>query len=298
MGYMLSATKEWEAGVNAVDAALETGALFTPQVTGTILPNGTKSEDSFTVYREYEDGSQVVLNAGVKAGYYAGSYGSLVNTAEALFPETVTSMKTWDDGKVLVFTQDLGESYTFADGDSVQSHIMYTGSLDSTFSTKAIGFSFRPFCTNQIASGVLQLAQKRTNNHDVMLFSKAQILAESAKRFDAFVKDATMLKGMALGKSDLRILLNQVAPLVTDPEAPTKTVNAADKRREGILYFWEEEVEAFGANAYSFYQAVQSYEFHTRTAGKQEDMKKVRVVAEPEKAQTLTNQALKALVGA
>jgi len=297
MGYMLSTNKQYD-GISAIDAALDADALFTPKTTGTILPNGSVDENSYTVYREYADGTQAVLKAGAGANYYTGSYESLLNTAEAMFPGSVTGMKTWHHGSILVFTQDIDEPYEFGDGDSITRSIMYTASMNSTFSTRAIGFSFRPFCTNQEGQGELQMSQKRSKNHDELLFSKAQIMAEAANRFDAFIKDATMLKGLQMTNSLRNRILDQVAPLITDPDANQKAVNFAEKRREGIMYFYGEEAEQFGENAFSLYQAVQSYEFHTGTKGKSKDMKQTKVVTDPEQAQPLTLTAREMLLAA
>ena len=297
MGYMLSTNKQYD-GISAIDAALDADALFTPKTTGTILPNGSVDENSYTVYREYADGTQAVLKAGAGANYYTGSYESLLNTAEAMFPGSVTGMKTWHHGSILVFTQDIDEPYTFGDGDSITRSIMYTASMNSTFSTRAIGFSFRPFCTNQEGQGQLQMSQKRSKNHDEMLFSKAQIMAEAANRFDAFISDATMLKGLQMTNSLRTRILDQVAPLITDPDANQKAVNFAEKRREGIMYFYGEEAEQFGENAFSLYQAVQSYEFHTGTKGKSKDMKQTKVVTDPEQAQPLALTAREMLLAA
>lgn len=298
MGIMLTKNTNWTNGVNARDAALDCDALFEPQVTGTILPNGTVDSKTFTVYRELADGNQAVLNAGVKEGYYAGSYLSLLNTAEAMFPDSVTGMRVWDDGAVLVFTQRVDDPYTFGDGDQLTKHIMYTASLNSTFATQAIGFAFRPFCTNQISQGTLQIAQKRTRNHDELLFSKAQIMATYARAFDRFVADATMLKGLQMTDSLRNRILDTVAPLITDPDANQKAVNFADARRNGIMYFYGEEADKFGHNAYSLYQAVQSYEYHTATKGRSQAMKQVKVVAEPDKAQRLTTVTANLLLAA
>ena len=298
MGYMLSTNKQYENGVSAMDAALDSNALFTPKKVGTILPNKTEDENTFTIYREYADGTQKVLKAGAGANYYSGSYESILNTAEAMFPQSVTGMKTWHHGSILVFTQDIDEPYTFGDGDSLTRSIMYTASMNSVFSTRAIGFTFRPFCTNQEGLGELQMSQKRSKNHDEMLFSKAQIMAEAANRFDAFITDATMLKGLQMTNSLRNRILDEVAPLITDPDANQKAVNFAEKRRDGIMYFYGEEVEKFGENAFSLYQAVQSYEYHLGTKGKAQEMKQTKVVTDPQDAQTLTLTAREMLLAA
>jgi len=296
MGYMLSTKHKYEDGINAIDAALDANALFEPQRVGTILPNRTEDDETFTIYREYADGSQVVLNSGVSKNYYSGSYKSLLNTAEAMFPESVTNMQTWNHGAVLVFTQDIDEPYTFADGDEVTRSIMYTASMNSAFPTRAIGFTFRAFCTNQEGQGELQLSQRRSKNHDEMLFSKSQILAEAANRFSLFVSNATMLKGLEMTPSLYRRILDEVAPLVTDPTAHGKKVISAQKRRDGINYFYGVESDTFGKNAFSLYQAVQSYEFHSATSGKFQEFKQAKIVSEPEKNQTLTNRTVEMLL--
>lgn len=290
MGYMLTKNRNYTEPRTAIDAGLDSDALFEPQITGTILPNGTVCDKSFTVYREYADGEQVVLNSGVKEGYYAGSYKTLLDTAEALFPNSVTNMQTWDNGALLVFTQDIDDQFTFGDGDSFTKHIMYTASLNSTLTTKAIGFTFRPFCTNQEGQGTLQLAQKRTRNHDGLLFSKAKVMAKYADAFDRFVANATLLKGLEMTNQLRRDILAEVAPLIDDPEANTKAINSAEKRRDGIMYYYEQEADTFGHNAFSLYQAVQSYEFHVGTKGKSTEIKKVNVVSDPSRAQSLTLQ--------
>jgi len=105
MGYMLN-TRKWEdSPKSAIDAALDMDALFTPQVTGTILPNGTVSDKTFTIYRELSNGEQVELNSGVRRGYHAESYHHLLEIAESMFPNSTTGMQVYDDGAMLVFSQ-------------------------------------------------------------------------------------------------------------------------------------------------------------------------------------------------
>jgi hypothetical protein len=123
-------------------------------------------------------------------------------------------------------------------------------------------------------------------------------MAEAANRFDAFIKDATMLKGLQMTNSLRNRILDQVAPLITDPDANQKAVNFAEKRREGIMYFYGEEAQQFGENAFSLYQAVQSYEFHTGTKGKSKDMKQTKVVTDPDQAQPLALTAREMLLAA
>ena len=169
--------------------------------------------------------------------------------------------------------------HSFDDGDELRTHIMYTASLDSTFSTAAHGFNFRPFCTNQIPMSTLQMAQKRTKRHNELLFSKAQIMANAHGVLQRFITDAQVLKGLELTPTLKKRILDEVAPLVTDEDAAPKAVNHAERRRNGVLYFLEPEVEQFGNNAYALYQAVSTYEFHVKTDGKQQELKQAKQVA-------------------
>lgn len=293
MGHIIK-NSEMVIGGSVMDAALDAGALFEPQMTGTILPNGTVDETTFTVYREYDNGDQVVLNAGVKEGYHAGSYAQVVTTADAMFPDSCTSLSVLENGARLMFTQQISDEHVFADGDTIINNLMYTASLNSTWATAIYGFSFRPFCSNQIPMGLVQMSQKRTRNHDTLLFQKAQVLAKSVDAFDRFMSDVTMLKTVQVNEYALRRLLDEVAPLITDEDAAPKAVNHAENRRNGIRYFFAEESERFGANAWSFYNAVQSYEFHTVTKDKVD--KQAEVIRQPEKKQSLTLQARELLM--
>ena len=121
-------------------------------------------------------------------------------------------------------------------------------------------------------------------------------MANYADAFDRFITNATMLKSYDMTNSLLRTVLDQVAPLITDAEATTKAINFAEKRRDGIMYYYGEEVAKFGENAYSLYQAVQSYEFHVQTKGKSADIKKVNVISDPSANQTLTNKTVDILL--
>lgn len=286
--HIITNSEQVDTGTSVMDAALDAGALFEPKVTGTLLPDGTEDTSTFTVYRETDNG-QVVLNAGVKAGYHAGSYAQLVTTADAMFENSCTSLALLDRGARLMFTQQISEEHVFQDGDSLINNLMYTASLNSTWSTAIYGFSFRPICSNQIPNGLVQLSQKRTRNHDTLLFQKSQVLAKSIDAFDRFMGDVTMLKSVQISEAGLRRLLDEVAPLITDEDAAPKAVNHAQKRRDGIRFYFAEESDKFGANAWSFYNAVQSYEFHDVTKDKVE--KQAEVIRQPEKKQGLTLKA-------
>ena len=282
----------YNKGVSAIDAALDADALFTPKVTGTLLPNGQTDTDTFTLYREFADGTMSVLNAGVSGRFYDGSYRSICEIADAMFPNSVRNLKLIDNGKVLVFVQELEESgYTFADGDRLTTNLMYTASMDSSYKSQIVGFIGRPFCTNQIPLGQLQVSQKRTKNHDELMFSKALVLSKLSERFDTFVRNATLLKMLPLTATLKRRILDEVAPLAPEGAA-TKTVNHRERIRAAIEYHLADEIDTWGNNAHALMQAVQSTEFHDLTAGKAQEVKRLDVLTKPEQAQSMTIQTV------
>lgn len=284
MGYMLKNLSE--NTVDVMDRALDADALFTPQVTPLTLPNGTETEFA-TVYRETNDGEQILLNAAVTNGYHAGSYAQIVQTADALFPGTCTGLDVIEGGKRLVFTQELGEGYDLGGGDFVHNHLLYVASLDSTWATACYGVAYRAMCTNQIPTGMVQISQKRTKNHDQLLFQKAQIVAGAVNRFEEFVGNAGMMRGIEITGRDFHRILNVLVPALED-DAHGRAVNAYEAKVAGITYFWEDEVEKVGRNAWALYNAVQSYEFHTVTKG--DERKQAEVIRQPGKSQALTER--------
>jgi len=299
MGYMYDTNKPL---TSVMDAALDADALFVPQTEPLALPDGTvptvesgthAGEPEFTtIYREHKDGSQTLLNAAVRPGYHAASYAQLFQTADAMFPGTCSGFRVIEDGRKITFTQQLGDTRDIGGGDTVGNFLLYTGSLDSTWASAAYGFAYRPFCTNQIPMGVLQMSQKRTVNHDQLLFKKSVIMARSADVFEQFVSNATLLRGVSLTDRQYVSLRDTVLPDVPD-DAHGKTIAFADRRIAAIDYFWQEEVERVGANAWALFNAFQSYEFHTAT--KDAVVKQAEVIRQPEKRQTLTNALVREL---
>jgi hypothetical protein len=287
MGIMISADGNH---MDVMDRALDADALFTPQVAPLTLPNGSETEFK-TVYRETEDGEQILLNAAVKQGYHAGSYAGIVQTADALFPGTCTGLSLVDGGKRLVFAQEIGDDFDLGGGDTISNHLLFVASLDSTWATACYGMAYRAFCTNQIPTGMVQISQKRTVNHDALLFQKAQVLADAVGRFEEFVGHAGMMRGIAIDSRNYHRILNILVPAPegkdgNDPHG--RAVNAYEAKIAGIAYFWEEEVDRVGANAWALYSAVQSYEFHTATKG--DAAKQAEVIRQPGKGQALTER--------
>ena len=133
--------------------------------------------------------------------------------------------------------------------------------------------------------GLLQLSQKRTKNHDAMLFSKALVLAQASSVFDTFTSNATYMIGITLNQVTYRRIRDQILPTL-DEDASGKAVSFADKRIEAIDYFYQEEADRVGENAWALYNAFQSYEFHTATKAKAE--KQIDVLRKPERNQSLT----------
>ncbi len=277
---------------SVIDCALDAGALFEPKRIHTLLPNGASCDKTFTVYRELEDGSQAVLNAGVTKQYLASSYQLLFDTAEEMFPNSCNQFSLFGNGERVCFTQTIGELTEFEDGDELFTNLMYTGSMDSTWKTAVYGFMYRPACSNAIPMGTLQLAQKRTTNHDYMLFQKAKVLSGAYGVAEQFVTSARILKQIELNRVQLALEIDKILPVV-DEDSSTKSINTRDKMEEGIRYYFEEESEEYGPTAWSLFQAVQSYEFHVKTKGnksteEKRQAKKVDLIRNPRVGQSMT----------
>ena len=102
---------------NAVDLGLDAGALFDvfshPVMIGDETPTITQgkykgSPSQVAVYRRNDDGTPHLLNV-THPSFPISNYLQVLETAEALFPESTTAVKVLDNGERLMFTQEIGD---------------------------------------------------------------------------------------------------------------------------------------------------------------------------------------------
>lgn len=303
MAYMLTSEFQFTTPKSAVDAALDAGAAFAPIVAPIVMPNGMTdpgASDGYYLYRQFEDGAQAILNAGISSSYSPTPYTVVLGMIDALFPNSCTALRQYNRGAIIQFGFTLDQEHTWGDGDKVTTHLMGLDALDGTYSTTLVGAGFRLFCSNQFKlKGVEKLLTvKRTKNHEILLAERSVILAQAAGAFKRYVTNATHLKRLDLSQNLQDRILQAVAKKTEG--AHHRRAVKEDTRLEGIMYFLAEEIANFGRNGYALLQAIQSYEYHLATANKKthQSLLQAEVVADPEKYQRLTDTAERMLLEA
>lgn len=292
-----------EDTTSVLDAALEAGALFEVHRAGIPLPDGTvplvekgKYKDQPEVsqtYRVLPDGTQHRLAAAVGPGYPASNYLQLVQMAEDLFPGSCDRLEMFDGGRRLMFSQALGEPLDLGGGDTIQPNLLWIGSLDTSWASQAAGLAQRFFCRNQMPLADTVFRVKRTTNHDLRLFERGAVLAQVLDRFEVFAEQARTLRSISYGQVAFERLLDRLVPELEEGKVSTRAFNARNRQRAGIRYFWREEVDRVGDNAWAVYNAYQSWEFHRATKGDAERQAELVV----DNNQPLTNKAARVLLG-
>jgi len=283
---------------NALDLALDAGALFDvhtePLQAGGYVPtieDGVYAgqPEKIVHYRTLADGSVKVLNV-AHPSHPSSNYLQVLETAEALFPDSTTKVMSLDGGSRLMFTQEIGSEVDLGGGDVVRPNLMWTASLDSSWSTGAHGLADRWFCTNQMPLAKCHLKVRRTLNHDINLGSKSAILATVMGRFNEFVSDVSTLRHISVTARQFSEMLGALIP-APEADAHGKTVNAYEKRVAAVKYYFGEESDGPAAGtAWAAYNAIQSAELHTFTEGKNQDRKQAEIVSE-DKHQNMSRAA-------
>lgn len=284
MGIMFDTSK---TTTSALDMALDNGALFNvqtaPMKIGEFVPTinegrYTGEPEKLIHYRETESGP-VVLNV-AHPSHPSSNYLQVIETAEALFPGTTSSMNVLEDGRKLIFTQELGEEKDLGNGDTVAPHLMWRASMDSSWATGAFGLAHRFFCTNQIPMAKAQMKVRRSTNHDAILMARSEILATLLGRFEAFVDEVSTLKRITVTRIQFEKMLDRLVPAPAE-DAHGKTVNTYEKKVAAIRYYFGEEANGpAGGSAWAVYNAFQSAELHDFTEGKFQERKQAEIVAD------------------
>lgn len=312
---MLSAADRVSAGTSVLDAALDGGALFEVESAGLMLPDGTvptvesgkyKGEPTHKlVYRTLPEGGQHLLNV-AGPGYPTSNYHQLFEMAENLFPNACTGLRSFEGGRRVMFTQGLGQTVDLGDGDTIQSNLIWIGSLDSTWASAAYSLTTRAFCANQIPSSKEHLKVKRTANHDIRLLERGAVMAFALERFEAFAQDAAALRTVTITNAQAWEILRRVVPAPrpnAEGEVSTRAQAAYDRKVQGIRYFWAEESDGPSAGtAWALLNAFQSYEYHTATRktidGAPDPERQVEVATgQRDDFTTATRDAIRELVG-
>lgn len=282
--YPAMGTADRETSTNVVDAALDADALFEVKTEPLSLPSGKipliksgKYKDQpkrNILYRESRggDGEDVFLNV-VHPSHPTSNYKQLCETAEALFPGTCTGFKCLDEGRRIIFTQQIGEEVDLGDGDFIAPNLMWAASLDSSFPSLGMHYLHRLWCMNQERIADVMFKVKRTTRHDQILLERSTILAQSMNVLQHFIKHATFLRQIKVSNSEFERMLASVVPKPEerfndegDLIPNTRAINAWEKKRSAIRYYYKEEQDGPApGTAWAVWNAVQSAESHELT---------------------------------
>jgi len=281
---------------NVVDAALEAGALFQVKseamtVAGSVptIKDGSYKGQPLQkiIYRDLPEGPKV-LNV-VHPSFPESNYLQVAEIAEALFPETCQAMAVIEDGERFSFTQAIGEGVDLGGGDVIRPHLLWTASLNSTWSTGAHGLGHRFFCTNQLPLADAHIKVRRTLNHDFTLVTRSAIIAQVTERLQAFGEKVTTLKRIKVSEAQTDALINSLIPEPAEG-AHGKTINTYQTKVAAIRYYLGEESSGPAAGtAWGFWNAVQSAESHKLTEGKAQARRQVDMIVN--ESQPLTTAA-------
>ena len=292
---MMTSRNTTESG-NAVDAAIDAGALFevhsTPmEIEGGFVPtiHGGMYEGQpmrKVTYREMDNGSKKVLNI-AHPSFPESNYLQVFETAEALFPDSTTNMVVLEDGGRLLFSQEIGEAIDLGNGDEIKPSLLWTASLDSTWATGCHGLAERAFCSNQLPLAKVHMMARRTINHDSTLAYRAQILAGVMDQIEVFVQNVSTLRGITLSKSQFDTIISKILPAPAD-DAHGKTVNAYAKKMAAVNYYYGEEAGGPAAGtAWAAFNAIQSAESHSFTEGKNQIRKQADIIIKEDQPLTV-----------
>jgi hypothetical protein len=281
---------------NVVDAALDAGALFEVKseamtVAGTTptIKEGTYQGQPLQkiIYRDLPEGPKV-LNV-VHPSFPESNSLQVAEVAEPLFPESCTGMAVIEDGERFSFTQEIGDEIDLGGGDTIRPHLLWTASLNSTWSTGAHGLGHRFFCTNQLPLAKAHIKVRRTLNHDLTLASRSAIIAQVTDRLAVFMETVSTLKSIQVSKAQVDKI---IADLIPEPaeDAHGKTVNTYERKVAAVRYYLGEEADGPAAgSAWAVWNAFQSAESHKLTEGKAQARRQVDMVVN--NSQPLTEAA-------
>jgi len=279
---------------NALDLALDKEALFTvksapmglvldTQPYVPLIGSGKYQGEPLNkgIYREFEDDGIHLLNI-THPSFPESNYLQVIETAEALFPETTTGMMVIDNGERLLFSQEIGDQRDLGGGDTIQPSLLWTASLNSTWSSGCHGVGMRAFCANQLPMAHCHFKARRTLNHDQHLAERSKIMATLLDRVDEFTQNVSTLKSIEITTEQFARILNKAIPAPVpdeDGNVHGKTQNAYERKIAAVRYYFKEESEGPAAGtAWAAWNAVQSAESHDFTKGKNQEVKQAEIV--------------------
>jgi len=234
----------------------DSGLLVTPQVERG--RNQGSAQNVFIVRRD--NGATIGLH-GHRYPRTDG-YKPILRTAEALFPNSASSMTVFGRGEKLVFGQNIGEPVDLGGGDVLNPMLYWTSSLNGQWKTAVYDVMNRLFCQNQLIAKQPIIAVKHTTRHDQLLDMRAEIHREQIERATVFAEMARMMKDQVYTDLMFHQLVHELVPDPEEDDPHTIKVDRIARERGALRAAWREERDEWGRNRWSAYNAVQGAEQH------------------------------------
>ncbi len=193
-------------------------------------------------------------------------YSVVLDQAERLFPDTAEDCVVYGNGERLIFTQNLGEEIDLGNGDTLKPRLVWTSSLDGSWSTAVRSMMYRFSCTNQLVNNKPIWKVRRTANHSDLVETRSRIMANQIAHAEAFASRAKTMASQEYTDEQFYKLIETLVPYRdTDSE---RSANNDAKKRGAILGRWEKEKADFGAGSHLMgsrwlaFNAVQGAEQH------------------------------------
>lgn len=234
----------------------DSGLLVTPRVeTGR---NTGAAQNVFIVRRD--DGTHLGLH-GHRYPRTDG-YKPILRTAEALFPNSASSMTLFGRGEKLVFGQNIGKPVDLGGGDVLNPMLYWTSSLNGQWKTAVYDVMNRLFCQNQLIGQTPIIAVKHTTRHDQVLDMRAEILREQIERATVFAEMARVMKDQWYTDLQFHQLVHELVPEPEEEDVHIIKANRIARERGAMMTAWRNERDEWGFNRWSAYNAVQGAEQH------------------------------------
>ncbi|MGW5259664.1 DUF932 domain-containing protein [Microbispora sp. NPDC004025] len=170
-------------------------------------------------------------------------------------------------GRKVFVSMRLPESVTIdAEGiaDEIVPFVVMLNSHDASSPAQALVTPWRPVCANTERFAVHDAYTRWSVRHTAgaldRIHEARRALGLTVAYYEEWATEETQLAQTAVVLDDVRRLIDDLWPV--DEDAPLRTTNRADARREQVMAMYENEADRLGRTAYAAERAVTAYLDH------------------------------------
>ena len=195
-------------------------------------------------------------------------YSVVLDQAERLFPDTAEDCVLYGNGERLIFTQNLGEEVDLGNGDILKPRLVWTSSLDGSWSTAVRSMMYRFSCTNQLVNNKPIWKVRRTANHSDLVETRSRIMANQIAHAEAFTTQAKIMASQEYTDEEFTKLIQTLVPDRQDQDISDRALDNDLAKRGAMVVAWKHECKEFGSGSHLMgskwlaYNAVQGAEQH------------------------------------